>query len=83
MVDTPASMEPDREESSGCRLLLNVSPLLVCSPRLPPCGDIRPLHRRQHHHASGATAQRCGPRATKHAAPAVGISLRDTMGPVR
>jgi hypothetical protein len=77
--------EPARSKpgSYACHPLLHVLLLPRCSrPLLRYCR--RPLRQcRTHHHASGAMVRRCGPLATKHVAPVVAMSLRDTMAPVR
>ena len=79
-------LEVDPESHSGsqaCRLLLNISLLPRCLPPLQHCCRRRLLQRVTHHRVSGAMVQRYGLRATKPAAPAVAMSLLDTMGPVR
>src|SRR5262245_10204379 len=79
-------LEADPESELGnqaCRLLLNVLHLPRCSPPLQRCCRRRLPLRVTRHRVSGAMVQRCGPLATKHAAPAAAMSLRDTMGPVR
>src|SRR2546425_12548540 len=79
----PRSRLESEPGSQVCRLLLNVSRLLRCSLLLHRYCRTLLLQRRTHHRANGAIVQRCGLRATKHAAPAAAMSLRDTMGPVR
>jgi len=70
-------VDPESEPGSqACRLLLNVSLLPKCSPPLQRCCRRRLPQRVTRHRASGAIVQRCGPLATKHAAPAVAMFLR-------
>src|SRR5215471_12286318 len=84
MFCTSLEADPENEPGSqACHLLLNVSPLLRCSPPLPRCCRRRFPPRLTHHRASGATVQQYGLLATKPAARAAAMSLRDTMGPVR
>src|SRR5215470_9064393 len=84
MFCTSLEADPENEPGSqACHLLLNVSPLLRCSPPLPRCCRRRFPPRLTHHRASGATVRQYGLLATKPAARAAAMSLRDTMEPVR
>jgi hypothetical protein len=75
-----AESEPGRQ---ACRLLLNVLPRLRYSPLLQRYCRRRLPQRMTHRRASGAMVRQCGLLATKPVAPAVAMSLRDTMEPVR
>ena len=84
MFCTSIEAGPESEPGSQAwHLLLNVSPLPRCSPPLPRCCRRRFLQRMTHHRANGAMVRPYGLLATKPAALAAAMSLRDTMGPVR